>query len=142
MVSGAVCPEGGLERLNEMAAGVEPSADDPMFIPHLGGRVSPSQPDLRGAWVGLAWSHGPGHLYRAVLEGVALEYGLYLRRLESLFGAGTVRQVRVTGGGEKSAVWNRIKADTLGVPVVQVGGRRRGAAGRSASGGIRRRRVP
>ena len=123
--------EGGLDRLNDLAAAVEPDADDPMFIPHLGGRVSPSQPDLRGAWVGLAWGHGPGHLYRAVLEGVALEYGLYLRRLESLFGAGTVRQVRVTGGGEKSVVWNRIKADTLGVPVVQVagaGGAPRGAA--------------
>mgnify|MGYP001086903812 FL=1 len=28
----------------------------------------------------------------------------------------------MTGGGEKSAVWNRIKADTLQVPVVQVKG--------------------
>jgi xylulokinase len=72
--------------------------------------------------VGLAWSHGPGHLYRAVLEGVALEYGIYLRTLEGLFGAGTVTEVRVTGGGEKSAVWNQIKADTLGVPIVQVMG--------------------
>jgi xylulokinase len=110
------------DRLNEMAAGVTPADDDPIFIPHLGGRVSPSQPRLRGAWVGLAWSHGPGHLFRAVLEGVALEYGIYLRTLESLFGAGTVAEVRVTGGGEKSAIWNRIKADTLGVPIVQVMG--------------------
>ncbi len=109
-------------RLNEMASAVTPADDDPMFIPHLGGRVSPSQPHLRGAWVGLSWSHGPGHLFRAVLEGVALEYGIYLRTLESLFGSGTVTEVRVTGGGEKSAVWNRIKADTLGVPMVQVMG--------------------
>ena len=72
--------------------------------------------------MGLSWSHGPGHLFRAVLEGVALEYGIYLRTLESLFGPGTVHEVRVTGGGEKSAVWNRIKADTLGLPVVQVTG--------------------
>ena len=57
-----------------------------------------------------------------MLEGVALEYGIYLRTLESLFGVGTVTEVRVTGGGEKSAVWNRIKADTLGVPIVQVMG--------------------
>jgi xylulokinase len=114
--------EPDFDRLNEMAAAVTPSDDDPMFVPHLGGRVSPSQPHLRGGWVGLAWGHGPGHLFRAVLEGVALEYGIYLRTLESLFGAGTVMEVRVTGGGEKSAVWNRIKADTLGVPVVQVMG--------------------
>jgi xylulokinase len=118
--SPAVLPD--FDRLNEMASAVTPADDDPIFVPHLGGRVSPSQPRLRGAWVGLAWSHGPGHLFRAVLEGVALEYGIYLRILESLFGAGTVTEVRVTGGGEKSAVWNRIKADTLGVPIVQVMG--------------------
>ena len=119
------------DRLNDLAAAVTPADDDPIFIPHLGGRVSPSQPRLKGAWVGLSWSHGTGHLFRAVLEGVALEYALYLRTLESLFGAGAVTEVRVTGGGEKSAVWNRIKADTLGVPIVQVtgaGGAPRGSA--------------
>jgi xylulokinase len=110
------------DRLSAMAAAVEPSNDDPMFIPHLGGRVSPSQPRLRGAWVGLGWRHGPGHLFRAVLEGVALEYGIYLAALESLFGASAVKEVRVTGGGGKSEIWNQIKADTLGVPVVRVSG--------------------
>jgi xylulokinase len=110
------------DRLNAMAAAVPPSEDDPLFVPHLAGRVRPARPRLRGAWVGLSWNHGPGHLFRAVLEGVALEYGIYLRTLEALFGPGTVREVRVTGGGEKSAVWNRIKADTLGLPVVQVTG--------------------
>ena len=105
-----------------MAAAVTPAETDPLFIPHLGGRVSPSQPALRGAWVGPHVGHGPGHLYRAILEGVALEYGIYLDTLGRLFGGETVTEVRVTGGGEKSAVWNRIKADTLGVRIVQVMG--------------------
>jgi xylulokinase len=120
-----------LDALNAMAASIAPAEDDPIFIPHLGGRVSPSQPHLRGAWVDLSWRHGPAHLYRAVLEGVALEYGIYLLTLERLFGAGVVKEVRVTGGGEKSAVWNSIKADTLGVPLTQVvgaGGAPMGAA--------------
>jgi len=117
---GAAGPD--FEQLNTLAAAVTPSDDDPYFIPHLGGRVSPSWPHLRGAWVGLTWEHGPGHLFRSVLEGVALEYGIYLRSLAELFGPGTVSEVRVTGGGEKSAAWNRIKADTLGVPMVQVMG--------------------
>ena len=123
-VAGAFAAAGqaaDFQRLNELAEAVTPSEDDPLFIPHLGGRVSPSQPHMRGAWVGLNWSHGPGHLYRAVLEGVALEYGIYMRTVQKLFG-GTVSEVRVTGGGEKSVVWNRIKADILGVPVVQVMG--------------------
>ncbi len=113
---------GDFDSLNAAAAAVQPSADDPIFVPHLGGRVSPGQPLLRGAWVGLSWSHGMGHLYRAVLEGVALEYGIYLGCLESLYGKGKVTEVRVTGGGEKSAVWNKIKADVLGVPIVQIPG--------------------
>jgi xylulokinase len=110
------------EKLNAMAEAVTPAEDDPFFIPHLGGRMSPSQPLMRGAWVGLTWSHGPGHLFRAVLEGVALEYGIYLKTVERLFGKGSATEVRITGGGEKSAVWNRIKADTLQCPVVQVMG--------------------
>jgi xylulokinase len=120
-----VCSPGtppSFEDLNARAAEIEPRVDDPLFVPHLGGRVSPSWPALRGAWVGLTWSHGLGHLYRGVLEGVALEYGIYLRALEKLYGSGRVREVRVTGGGEKSAAWNRIKADVLGVPVVQIVG--------------------
>jgi xylulokinase len=119
---GAAAEPLSFEELGRLAAEVEPRTDDPIFVPHLGGRVSPSWPALRGAWVGLTWSHGLAHLYRAVLEGVALEYGIYLRALEKLYGSGTVREVRVTGGGEKSAVWNRIKADILGVPVVQIVG--------------------
>ncbi len=112
----------GFDELNALAAGIEPREDDPLFVPHLGGRVSPGWPALRGAWAGLAWSHSVGHLYRAVLEGVALEYGIYLGALEKLYGKGRIREVRVTGGGEKSAVWNGIKADLLGVPVVQIVG--------------------
>ena len=83
----------GFDELNALAAAVEPREDDPVFVPHLGGRVSPGWPSLRGAWAGLTWSHGLGHLYRAILEGVALEYGIYLDALEKLYGAG-----RVTGG--------------------------------------------
>lgn len=117
---GAELPD--FDALNALAAAVTPSAEDPIFVPHLGGRVSPAQPLLRGAWVGLTWNHGLGHLYRAVLEGVALEYGIYLKCLEALYGRGKVTEVRVTGGGEKSAVWNRIKADVLDVPIVQIPG--------------------
>ncbi len=114
--------EPDFEKLNAAAAQIQPSADDPFFVPHLGGRVSPGQPQLRGSWAGLTWSHGKSHLYRAVLEGVALEYGIYVKSLEALYGRGNVTEVRVTGGGEKSAVWNRIKADVLGVPIVQIPG--------------------
>jgi len=92
----------------------------PLFIPHLAGRVSPSWPHLRGAWVGLAREHGLGHLYRSLLEGVALEYGIYKNVLEELQPGLALSEVRLTGGGSKSALWNQLKADVLGITMVPV----------------------
>ena len=91
-----------------------------MFVPHLGGRVCPAQPDLRGAWAGLTWDHTPGHLYRAMLEAVALEYGIYKHGLLALFQHFRIKELRITGGGEKSQLWNRIKADVLGTSVRRI----------------------
>ncbi len=109
-----------LEALNRPLEELPVGEGDPLFIPHLGGRVSPSRPALRGAWVGLDWSHGPLHLYRAVLEGVALEYGIYLKILRELDPGLRPVEIRVTGGGGRSRVWSGIKADVLGIPAVPV----------------------
>lgn len=109
-------------RLNSLAERVKPRDNLPMFVPHLGGRVCPSQPTLRGAWVGLNWMHGLGHLYRSTLEGVALEYGIYRQILQSLYPEMRLTEIRITGGGGRSGVWNQIKADVLSMPVVRVAG--------------------
>jgi xylulokinase len=109
-----------LADLDKQAAALEARDDLPLFIPHLGGRVCPAQPDLRGAWVGLSWDHGIAHLYRAVLEGVALEYALYQQSLRRLYGDTQVTELRVTGGGESSALWNALKADALQTPMRRV----------------------
>lgn len=106
--------------LDRAASAIAPTEELPMFVPHLGGRVSPSWPDLRGAWVGLTWSHTAAHLWRALLEGVALEYAIYRKVLLGLHAGLRLAEVRVTGGGEKSALWNTLKAGALGTPVVQV----------------------
>jgi xylulokinase len=109
-----------LAELDEMAAAIGVEESVPLFIPHLAGRVCPSEPGIRGAWAGLDWSHGMGHLYRAVLEGVALEYGIYRNALLRLYPKLTMREIRITGGGEKSRIWNRIKASVFQTPVVQI----------------------
>lgn len=106
-----------LAALDRLAAAVEPADDLPFFVPHLAGRNSPPQPYLRGAWIGLTHAHGSGVLYRAVLEGVALEYAVYMAALRRLLPKAPLDELRVTGGGATSAAWNRIKADTLQLPV-------------------------
>lgn len=103
----------------------------PFFVPHLGGRVSPADPSLRGSWAGLDWSVTLGMMFRSVLESVALEYALYQRALRNLLPSSRVQEIRVTGGGEKNPVWNQLKADRLRTRVVSLarsGGAPMGAA--------------
>jgi len=109
---------------------------DPFFVPHFGGRVMPSAPYLRGAWAGLEWSHTLGHLYRAMLEGVALEYGIYLSLMRELHPDVAFSRLRATGGGARNLLWNRIKASVCGMPVTQVVGSSGAPAGAAIIAGV------
>lgn len=93
-----------------------PGADGLFFSPHLGGRICPATPEMRGAWLGFSWGHTQAHFARAVLEGIAYEYAYYLRILRELISDLALVEARAVGGGAKSPVWNQIKADVLGVP--------------------------
>ncbi len=106
--------------LNRLAEEAGFSIDNPVFIPHLGGRVCPSQPWLRGAWLNLNWSHGVGHLYRSLLEGIALEYGIYLDITGKMHPELAMSELNVVGGGTNSGLWNQIKADVLGINVTKL----------------------
>jgi xylulokinase len=92
----------------------------PLFIPHLGGRILPSAAGMRGAWLELAFTHDRGDLARAVLESVAYEYAGYLDRALALHPDPAPREVRVIGGGQGDALWNRIKAAVLGLPYARL----------------------
>lgn len=106
--------------LDDRAAGIPPGSDGLIFVPHLGGRVCPNQPDLRGAWLGLTWLHGIPHLYRALLESVAYEYAIYLGIARELVPDTPFAEVRVVGGGARSVFWNQIKADVLQLSYVRL----------------------
>jgi sugar (pentulose or hexulose) kinase len=106
-------------RLDAEAAAVEPGSDGVTAIAVLGDGDR-TDPDLRGAFVGLSERHGRGILARAMLEGVALAIRSQLSLLE---GAGvTVTELRVSGGDARLATWNQIKADVTGLVVRRVPG--------------------
>ena len=72
-------------------------------------------PDARAAFTGLQLRHDRGALARAVLEGVA--YGLR-DSLELLRAHGVDASIgRISGGGAASALWTKIVASVLGVPL-------------------------
>jgi xylulokinase len=98
------------------AEGVPPGSGGLVFLPYLTGERCPHpDPDARGGWVGLTARHTRGHLVRAVLEGVA--FGMaQIVDLQRSIGV-EVASARVGGGGAKSALWRRMLADLIGVPV-------------------------
>ena len=98
------------------AAAVPPGAEGLFFSPHLGGRICPATPELRGAWLGFSFGHTRAHFLRAVLESVAYEYAWYLRVLREYIPNLELTETRAVGGGARSDAWNQIKADVLGVP--------------------------
>jgi xylulokinase len=102
--------------LDALVRDLAPLPDDPWFIPHFEGRVMPSQSGMRGAWAGLRWSHGLDRLYRAILEGAAFEYRIYLDAIRRLYPGLCPAEVRMTGGGSRSLAWTRTKADILRLP--------------------------
>ncbi|MCJ7821029.1 MAG: FGGY family carbohydrate kinase, partial [Bacteroidales bacterium] len=72
------------QEFDTAAREIPPGSDGAFFIPHFGGRVCPPQPEIRGGWMGLEWHHTQAHLYRSVLESIAYEYALFIKRSKAL----------------------------------------------------------
>jgi xylulokinase len=108
---------------------VPPGSDGLFFSPHLGGRICPANPEMRGAWTGVSWSHTQAHFARAILESIAYEYAYYLKILKELLPDLRLMEARVVGGGARSSIWNQIKADILNVPYQRLKGNEFGAWG-------------
>jgi xylulokinase len=104
------------DRLVADAAAVEASGEGLFFLPHLLGERSPYwNPDARGAFVGISRHHGPGHLTRAVLEGVAFNLGTCVGAFRE--SGAVIDRIDAIGGGAKSDAWLQIMADVWGVTV-------------------------
>ena len=106
-------------RIEHAAAAAPPGADGLLFAPVLGDGER-DDPTLRGTASGLSLRHDRSAWARATLEGVA--FGVRAR-LDTLQRASTkATELRVSGGGARIALWNQIKADVTGTPVVCVPG--------------------
>ncbi len=111
------------------AADVSAGSEGLFFLPYLSGERTPHpDPLARAAFIGMTSRHGRGHLTRAVLEGVAFGLKDSFTLIDQA-GLPDRFEVRISGGGAKSAVWQQIIADALAAPLVNVNTTEGGAFG-------------
>jgi len=109
---------GGAQRsaVLQAVAEVKAGAGGLVALPYLLGERTPIyDADARGVVLGLSSHHGPEHLSRALLEGVAFGLRHIIEVVEEL--GASVDEITVTGGTSRAPLWNRIKAAATGKPV-------------------------
>ena len=117
------------------AEAVPAGSEGVLFLPYLSGERTPhADPNARGALVGLSSAHGRGHVFRAVLEGVAYGLADSLDLLRELGVEATVG--RVSGGGARSDLWMRICASVMGIPLCRTAADEGSAFGAALLGGV------
>jgi xylulokinase len=103
------------ETLEQEAAAVEP-APGLVMLPYLQGERTPVWDErARGVLVGLDLAQARGHVYRAVLDGIALGF----RHCMDIAGEHGVRfaEVVAANGAGRSPLLRQTLADALGVPL-------------------------
>ncbi|HEV2319608.1 MAG TPA: xylulokinase, partial [Verrucomicrobiae bacterium] len=106
-----------LAQLDAAVEGTAPGADGLLFLPYLQGERTPNLPSGSGIFHGLNQRNmKPFLMARAVMEGVTLGMAYGLDRMKELGIAPS--EIRLTGGGSKSAVWRQICANVFNCPVV------------------------
>ncbi len=109
-------PHAGYAELDAQAEAVPAGSDGVVLLPYFLGEKTPiHDPHARGTVLGLTLAHGPAHLYRAILEGVAYAFRHHVEVLRSH--GHKIARFYVMDGGAKSPLWRRITASVLGEPV-------------------------
>ena len=84
------------------------------FMPQTGPGAPYNSP---GAIIGLGVNSSRGEIYRAALEGLSMQ----LRNALEIFSRvldWKAEAIRIVGGGSKNPLWNQIRADVTGLPII------------------------
>lgn len=102
--------------LNEDAARLPPGSEGVVALDYWQGNRTPYvDPYARGAIWGLSLSHGPHHVFRALIESVCYGTESIIRTMRAAGNA--VNDVVACGGALNSPLWVQIHADVSGVPI-------------------------
>lgn len=104
------------QKLDALAGAVPAGSEGVLCLPYFLGEKTPiHDPFASGTFTGLSLSHGRGHLWRAMLEGIAYAFRHHLEVMGEIGHPAT--KLLASDGGSKSKVWMQIMADVAGAPV-------------------------
>lgn len=122
------------QQMLDLAASVSPGAEGLLFLPYLTGERLAEHTNSRAQFFGLQRKHRQEHLYRAVLEGVALAA---LRNLQQLRRCTQEPDAMIaSGGGARSALWLQIKSSAYNLPILQTRNQENGTTGCAIIAGV------
>lgn len=115
-VKNSFFPELSYPKMDSLAEESQIGSGGIFFYPHLEGASSPFWlSGIKGFLYGFGLSSVRGDIVRSVMEGVAFQIRINLDIHEEL--NGTVRELRLFGGGSNSGIWCRIIANVTGKTV-------------------------
>ncbi|MGM0432037.1 MAG: FGGY-family carbohydrate kinase [Spirochaetota bacterium] len=101
------------ELLNSEGSRVPAGSDGLMTV--LDWLAPPDKPFKKGMMIGFDGRHGRGHMYRSILEGIALTMKTHVEAMCSELGK-QPESVIISGGGSNSGLFMQIFADAFGLP--------------------------
>jgi xylulokinase len=97
-------------QLEKEAAGAPIGSRGLVLIPYFSGIMTPYWDTAgRGVLAGLSGSHTRADIYRALMEGIALEQAMMTNRVAAV--TSPIDHFAIVGGGSKSDLWCQIVAD-------------------------------
>jgi len=105
-----------IQAFNEEAAKAPIGADGIVILPFFNGERSPNLPNGRASVCGITTANFKReNLARAALESAIFGMRIGLERFNDL--GFKAKEIRLTGGGSKSALWQNITANVMNLPV-------------------------
>lgn len=99
--------------IDKLAGNIPPGSDGLLFHPYLMGEKTPyMDPFLRGDYLGITIRHTRAHFVRALYEGISFSL-LDCMNVYKPHGL-ELQEIRLIGGGAKSALWRQILCNVIG----------------------------
>jgi sugar (pentulose or hexulose) kinase len=119
MVEQHLADEQGIEAeelFDDLVKEVPPGSQGLVLQPYWSPGLRYPGPEARGAIIGFSDVHTRGHIYRAILEGLAYALREGKERTEKRSRI-PIDQIRIAGGGSQSRAAMQLTADIFGLPV-------------------------